>query len=41
VAALPEADAESVVSESADARIIGSVAEGEECVAVRGLQLRE
>ena len=40
VAALPEADAERVVSESEDARIIGSVAEGEECVSVRGVEPR-
>ena len=40
VAALPEADAEAVVEESEDARIIGNVTEGEECVAVRGLELQ-
>ncbi len=37
VAALPEADAEAVVEDSEDARIVG---EGEECVAVRGLELQ-
>ena len=40
VAALPEADAEAVVEESEDARIIGNVTEGEECVAVRGQELQ-
>ena len=39
VAALDRADAEAVVEESEDARIIGTVEEGEECVAVRGLEL--
>jgi phosphoribosylformylglycinamidine cyclo-ligase len=41
VAALPEADAESVVAESEDARIIGHVEDGEEAVAVRGLELTD
>ncbi|WP_324759003.1 phosphoribosylformylglycinamidine cyclo-ligase [Haloarcula montana] len=40
VAALPEADAEAVVEDSEDARIVGEVTEGEECVAVRGLELQ-
>jgi hypothetical protein len=40
VAALDEADAEAVVEESEDAQILGTVQEGEECVAVRGLELR-
>jgi phosphoribosylformylglycinamidine cyclo-ligase len=39
VAALPEADAESVVEASTDARIVGTVAEGDEVVSVRGLEL--
>jgi phosphoribosylformylglycinamidine cyclo-ligase len=39
VAALDEADAEAVVEESEDAQILGTVQEGEECVAVRGLEL--
>jgi phosphoribosylformylglycinamidine cyclo-ligase len=41
VAALPEADAESVVAESEDARIIGHVEDGEEAVAIRGLELSD
>jgi len=41
VAALPDADAEEVVAESEDARIIGHVEEGEEVVAVRGLELTD
>ncbi|MUV89970.1 hypothetical protein GJ629_08750 [Halapricum sp. CBA1109] len=39
VAALPATDAEALVEESEDARIIGAVTEGEECVAVRDLEL--
>ena len=39
VAALEEDDAEAVVEDSEDAQIIGTVQEGEECVAVRGLEL--
>jgi phosphoribosylformylglycinamidine cyclo-ligase len=39
VAAFDEDDAEAVVDESEDARVIGEVTEGEECVAVRGLEL--
>jgi len=38
VAALPESDAEAV-AEATDGRVIGRVKEGEECVAVRGLEL--
>ncbi|WP_276271689.1 phosphoribosylformylglycinamidine cyclo-ligase [Haloarcula litorea] len=40
VAALPEADAESVVAGSEDARIVGRVTEGDGTVAIRGLELR-
>ncbi|MBX0294002.1 phosphoribosylformylglycinamidine cyclo-ligase [Haloarcula nitratireducens] len=39
VAALPEGDAEEIVEASADARVIGHVEEGNETVAVRGLEL--
>jgi len=39
VAALPEGDAEAVVAESEDARIIGQVDAGKECVAIRGLEV--
>ncbi|MFB6178910.1 MAG: phosphoribosylformylglycinamidine cyclo-ligase [Halorientalis sp.] len=39
VAALPEADAESVVEATEDGRIIGEVTDGDECVAIRGLEL--
>jgi len=39
VAALPEKDADAVVEASDDARIIGHVEEGEEAVAVRGLEI--
>ncbi|WP_226012956.1 phosphoribosylformylglycinamidine cyclo-ligase [Halomicrobium salinisoli] len=39
VAALPESDAEAV-AEATDGRVIGRVEEGEECVAVRGLELQ-
>jgi len=39
VAALDEADAEAVVEDSEDARIIGAVEDGHECVAVGGLEL--
>ncbi|WP_225334116.1 phosphoribosylformylglycinamidine cyclo-ligase [Halomicrobium urmianum] len=39
VAALPEDDAEAV-AEATDGRVIGRVEEGEECVAVRGLELQ-
>jgi len=39
VAALPEDDAEALVDDSDDARIIGRVEEGEESVAIRGLEL--
>jgi hypothetical protein len=41
VAALPEGDAETLVDDSDDARIIGRVEEGEESVAIRGLELSE
>jgi phosphoribosylformylglycinamidine cyclo-ligase len=41
VAAMPEDDAESVVEESTDARIIGHVEDGGEAVSVRGLTLQE
>ncbi|MFC6974147.1 phosphoribosylformylglycinamidine cyclo-ligase [Halomicroarcula sp. GCM10025709] len=41
VAALPETDAEAVVEDSEDARIVGEVTEGEEAVAIRGLELTE
>ena len=41
VAALPEVEAESVVAESEDARIIGHVEDGDEAVSVRGLELRD
>ncbi|MFB6188543.1 MAG: hypothetical protein ABEI57_01545 [Halapricum sp.] len=39
MAALDQDDAEAVVEDSEDARIIGTVEDGEECVAVRGLEL--
>ncbi|PSP85601.1 phosphoribosylformylglycinamidine cyclo-ligase [Halobacteriales archaeon QS_6_64_34] len=39
VATLPEKDADAVVEASDDARIIGHVEEGEEAVAVRGLEI--
>ncbi|QSG06630.1 phosphoribosylformylglycinamidine cyclo-ligase [Halapricum desulfuricans] len=39
VAALDRGDAETVVEDSDDARIIGRVEDGEECVAIRGLEL--
>ena len=39
VAVLPEDGAEAIVEESEDARIVGHVEDGEECVAVRGLEL--
>ncbi|MEF8826978.1 MAG: AIR synthase-related protein, partial [Halapricum sp.] len=39
VAALDQADAEAVVEDSEDARIIGHVEDGEESVAIRGLEL--
>ncbi|MFD1588610.1 phosphoribosylformylglycinamidine cyclo-ligase [Halorientalis brevis] len=39
VAALPEADAEAVVEATDDGRIIGDVQDGDECVAIRGLEL--
>jgi len=39
VAALAEADAETVVADSEDARIIGHVDDGPECVSIRGLDL--
>ncbi|QSG09138.1 Phosphoribosylaminoimidazole (AIR) synthetase [Halapricum desulfuricans] len=39
VAALDRDDAEAVVEDSDDARIIGRVEDGEECVAIRGLEL--
>jgi phosphoribosylaminoimidazole (AIR) synthetase len=39
VAAMAEADAEAVVEATEDGRIIGRVEEGEEGVAVRGLEL--
>ncbi|MEF8826092.1 MAG: AIR synthase-related protein, partial [Halapricum sp.] len=39
VAALDLADAEAVVEDSDDARIIGRVEDGEECIAIRGLEL--
>lgn len=39
VAALPETEAEAVVAETEDGRIIGSVADGEPAVSIRGLEL--
>ena len=39
VAALPEEEAKAVVDASEDGRIIGHVANGEECVEIRGLEL--
>ena len=39
VAALPEEDAAAVIAESEDARIIGQVDAGKECVAIRGLEV--
>jgi len=39
VAALSEGDAAAVVAESEDARIIGQVDAGKECVAIRGLEV--
>jgi len=39
VAALPEEDAEAVVEATEDGRIIGHVEDGDECVAIRGLEL--
>lgn len=39
VAAMSETDAEAVVEATEDGRIIGHVEEGEEGVAVRGLEL--
>ena len=39
VAALPGDDAESVVADSEDARVIGRVEEGDGTVAIRGLEL--
>jgi len=39
VATLPEDDAESVVADSEDARVIGHVEEGDGTVAIRGLEL--
>jgi phosphoribosylformylglycinamidine cyclo-ligase len=41
VAAVPEADAEEIVGDSEDARVVGEVADGDEAVAVRGLELTE
>jgi phosphoribosylformylglycinamidine cyclo-ligase len=41
VATLPEEDAEAVVDASQDARIVGSVADGDETVSIRGLELRD
>jgi len=40
VAALPPEDAEAVVEATGDGRIVGDVQAGEECVAVRGLELQ-
>ena len=39
VAAVPESEAEAVVAKSEDARIVGRVEDGEDCVAIRGLEL--
>ncbi|WP_336338829.1 phosphoribosylformylglycinamidine cyclo-ligase [Haloarcula brevis] len=41
VAAVPEADADAIVDASEDARVIGEVTDGDETVAVRGLELAE
>jgi len=41
VAAVPEADADEIVADSEDARVIGTVADGGEAVAVRDLELTE
>ena len=41
VAAVPEADAAEIVDDSEDARVIGDVTDGDEAVAVRGLELTE
>jgi len=41
VAAVPEADADEIVADSEDARMIGTVADGDEAVAVRDLELTE
>ena len=41
VAALPEDEAEAVVEATEDGRIIGHVEDGEEAVAIRGLELAE
>jgi len=41
VAAVPEADADEIVADSEDARVIGTVADGDEAVAVRDLELTE
>jgi phosphoribosylformylglycinamidine cyclo-ligase len=39
VAALPPEDAEAVVDATEDGRIVGEVQDGEECVAIRGMEL--
>ena len=41
VAAVPEADADEIVADSEDARVIGEVADGDETVAIRDLELTE
>jgi len=41
VAAVPEADADEIVEKSEDARVIGTVADGDEAVAIRGLELTD
>ncbi|MFU1781961.1 phosphoribosylformylglycinamidine cyclo-ligase [Haloarcula japonica] len=41
VAAVPEADAMDIVADSEDARVIGEVADGDEAVSVRDLELTE
>ena len=41
VAAVPEADAAALVDDSEDARVIGKVADGDEAVSIRGLELTE
>ena len=41
VAAVPEADAAEIVADSEDARVIGEVADGDEAVSIRDLELTE
>jgi len=41
VAAVPEADADEIVEKSEDARVIGTVADGDEAVAIHGLELTD